>query len=164
MTAAVRSALDVTQITDQLYVGAQPPADAAAALRALNIGLIISMRAEARPPAVFSQPPLSLLWLSTWDSFFIPIPLKALERGARAALPVLERGQAVLAHCHRGRHRGVAMGAAILIAQGATAADAMQLLRERRDIADPDIWHIRRQIVRFERRWRTQPYPARVSF
>jgi hypothetical protein len=76
--------------------------------------------------------------------------------GVRAALPVIQGGGRVLTHCHKGRHRGVAMAAAILIAMGHTSEEAMRLLRERRQIADPQIWYIRWQIKKFEKQWRPQ--------
>jgi hypothetical protein len=38
-----------------------------------------------------------------------------------AALETIRQGGKVYAHCQRGRHRGVAMGAAILIALGYSA-------------------------------------------
>jgi protein tyrosine phosphatase (PTP) superfamily phosphohydrolase (DUF442 family) len=146
--------MDISQITDSLFVGAQPtPADAPA-LRDLGIGLVISMRGEFRPHPVFSQPPLASLWLRTIDTFLTPIPMRALERGVRAALPVIESGGKVFVHCHHGRHRSVAQAAAILIAQGYSAADAMWKLRAERRAADPHIWYIRRRIEKFERHWK----------
>jgi hypothetical protein len=48
----------------------------------------------------------------------------------------------------------VALAAAILIARGHSAADAMRLLRQQRAVADPGIWYIRRQIEAFEREWK----------
>ena len=74
--------------------------------------------------------------------------------GVRAAAPIIAQGRKVLVHCHYGRHRSVAMAAAILIAQGATAREAMAMLSARRASADPHIWYIRRQIEKFERHWR----------
>lgn len=145
--------MDISKITDYLYVGAQPLAGHAAELCALDIGLVISMRAESRPPRAFSQPPLQCLWLRTFDTFFLPIPLTALAAGVQAALPVITAGRAVLIHCHRGRHRSVAQAAAVLIAQGYSAADAMRLLREKRPVADPNIWYIRHRIENFAREW-----------
>jgi hypothetical protein len=47
------------------------------------------------------------------------------------------------------------MAAAILIAMGYSADEAMRLLRDRRAIAHPEAWYIRRQIQKFEKRWRT---------
>ncbi len=145
--------MDISQITPHLYIGAQPEHDRAPDLCALNIGLVISMRGEARPHPAFGQPPLRSLWLRTYDTIFTPIPVRTLEAGVRAALPVIEQGQAVLVHCQFGRHRSVALAAAILIAQGYSAEAAMQLLREKRAAADPQAWHIRRVIRQFERHW-----------
>jgi protein tyrosine phosphatase (PTP) superfamily phosphohydrolase (DUF442 family) len=147
--------MDISRITDHLYVGGQPaPADAPA-LAALDVGLVISMRAEVRPDPAFSQPPLASLWLRTIDTFLTPIPMRTLERGVRAALPVIAQGRKVFVHCHYGKHRSVAQAAAILIAQGYTAADAMWKLRAERAAADPHIWYIRRRIEKFEQHWRT---------
>ena len=145
--------MDISPITDYLYVGAQPEARHAAQLREMGVRLIINMRAESRPPAAFAEPPLRVLWLRTYDIFLLPIPIHLLLEGVRAALPVIEGGGRVLAHCHKGRHRSVAMAAAILIAKGYTADEATRLLRDRRALAHPDAWHIRRQIKKFEERW-----------
>jgi prolyl-tRNA editing enzyme YbaK/EbsC (Cys-tRNA(Pro) deacylase)/protein tyrosine phosphatase (PTP) superfamily phosphohydrolase (DUF442 family) len=146
--------MDISQITPDLYVGSQPEPTDVEALNALNIGLIINMRAEARPHAAFHEKPLSTLWLRTYHNFLRPISMRTLEQGVQAALAVLGQGRRVLVHCQRGRHRSVAMAAAILIAQGHTAAQAMRLVREKREPADPQLWYIRRQIEKFERHWR----------
>jgi len=146
--------LDISEITPDLYVGSQPELADVEALNALNIGLIINMRAEARPHAAFHQHPLSTLWLRTYDNFLLPISMRTLEQGVQAALAVLGQGRRVLVHCRHGRHRSVAMAAAILIAQGYSAAQAMRLVREKREPADPQLWYIRRQIEKFERHWR----------
>ena len=146
--------MDISEITSDLYVGSQPEPTDVEALNALNIGLIINMRAEARPHAAFHEKPLSTLWLRTYDNFLLPISMRTLEQGVQAALAVLAQGRRVLVHCQRGRHRSVAMAAAILIAQGYSAAQAMRLVREKREPADPQLWYIRRQIEKFERHWR----------
>src|SRR5579859_3258678 len=145
--------MDISLITPDLYVGSQPDAAHAAELGALNIGLIINMRGELRPHPVYATPPFSSLWLRTYDFFLTPIRLSILEQGAVAALAVVGQGRRVLVHCQRGRHRSVAMAAAILIAQGYTAREAMRLIREKRAVADPQIWYIRWQIEKFERYW-----------
>ncbi len=146
--------MDISPITPDLFVGAQPDVTHAAELGALNIGLIINMRAELRPEAVYGAPPFRSLWLRTYDFFLTPIRMSTLEQGAQAALATIAHGQRVLVHCQRGRHRSVAMAAAILIAQGYTTRDAMRLIAEKRLVADPRAWHIRRQIEAFERHWR----------
>src|SRR5215510_7623944 len=124
--------MDISPITNDLFVGAQPETAHAPELGALNIGLIINMRAELRPDPVYGAPPFRSLWLRTYDFFLTPIRVATLEQGAQAALAVIGQGQRVLVHCQRGRHRSVAMAAAILIAQGYTARDAMQLIAEKR--------------------------------
>ena len=148
--------MDISQINDYLYVGGQPEVEHTEQLSALGVRLIISMRGEKRPALVFGQPPLSLLWLRTYDTIFTPIRVRTLVEGVRAALPVIKTGGRVLIHCQRGRHRSAAMAAAILIAMGQSAREAMQLLRDRRQVANPHIWYIRRQIEKFEKHWRAQ--------
>ena len=74
-------------------------------------------------------------------------------KGVRAALLVIENGGKVYVHCQAGVHRGVAMGAAILIAQGFEPQEAMDLIKAKRPAADPDAWYIRRRILRFAKIW-----------
>jgi protein-tyrosine phosphatase len=59
----------------------------------------------------------------------------------------------VYVHCAGGRHRGVTMGACVLIAQGYDPEAAMKLIRERRKVADPYAFHIRPRIFKFAREW-----------
>jgi protein tyrosine phosphatase (PTP) superfamily phosphohydrolase (DUF442 family) len=151
--------MDISQITDYLYVGAQPSAEYADELRARDVRLIISMIGTARPAAAFGQPPFRLLWLRTYDTFLTPIPVSKLMEGVQAALPVIRNGGRVLTYCAQGRHRSVAMAAAILIAMGYSAEDAMRLVRARRPIARPQTWYIKRQIKKFEKHWQ-QAHPA----
>jgi protein-tyrosine phosphatase len=80
--------------------------------------------------------------------------MQALQRGARAALETFHDGGKVYVHCAAGRHRGVAMGSAVLIAQGYDPHKAMKLVMERRMVADPHIFYIRNRILRFAREWR----------
>ena len=144
---------DVSQITDYLYVGEWPLGRDAEGLKARNIRLILSMMRGPHPRGL-SDAPLRLVELPTIDSPLTPIPLRVLYRGVQEALPVIFDGAAVMVHCRHGRHRSVAMACAILIAMGYTATDAMRLVCERRDRADPYAWHIRRRIIAFERAWR----------
>ena len=145
--------MDISQITDYLYVGAQPKAEHAEELRTRDVRLIISMIGTARPAAAFAEPPFRLLWLRTYDSFLTPIPVSKLMEGVRTALPVIRDGGRVLTYCAPGRHRSVALAAAILIAMGHPAEEAMRLLRAGRRIARPQTWYIKRQIKKFEKHW-----------
>lgn len=62
----------------------------------------------------------------------------------------------MLVFCEGGRHRSVAMTSCILIGQGYSANDAMQLIGSKREVADPYAWHIQRQIRRFEALWKSE--------
>jgi protein-tyrosine phosphatase len=94
-----------------------------------------------------------VLWLPTFDTPLLPIPIPTLHRGVIAALGILEDGGSVYAHCAAGVHRSVAMGAAILIATGYSKEEAIHLIKQRRNIADPTTWYIRKRIERFAASW-----------
>lgn len=147
------SVMDISAITDYLLVGSQPRPSDAEQLRARGVRLLISLRAWRRPAPVFNQPPMRALWLRAVDSPFTPISLGTLTTGVEAALEVIREGGGVFVHCKYGRHRSVAMAAAVLIALGDPAEAAMQRLTLNRQRAEPHIWYIRQQIVRFERHW-----------
>jgi dual specificity MAP kinase phosphatase len=145
--------MDISQITDNLYIGTTPDVEDYPFLRELGVKLVINMRFERPPKRDPHQNPLRFLWLPTFDNPLLPIPMHALRRGVRSALETMARGGQVYAHCAAGVHRSVAMAAAIMIAQGQSAENAMALIKTRRQIADPDIWYIRRRIERFAQMW-----------
>jgi protein tyrosine phosphatase (PTP) superfamily phosphohydrolase (DUF442 family) len=145
--------MDISKITDQLYIAAHPKAEDANAIREMNVRLILNM-IFFRPADVYRNPPFRMLTLRTFDSIFLPIPIGKLVRGVEAALPVIEGGESILVYCREGRHRSVAMAAAVLIGQGCSADEAMQLISLKRSKADPYAWHIQRRIRKFEEVWR----------
>jgi protein tyrosine phosphatase (PTP) superfamily phosphohydrolase (DUF442 family) len=146
--------MDYSKITDQLYVGTTPSRSDYGELERLGVELVINMRLlRGHGPEGGNSSP-NYLRLRTMDHPWVPIPTEALMRGTREALKTMQHGGKVYAHCSRGRHRSVAMAAAILIAQGSTAEQAMELLKRRRAIADPDAAHIKPRILHFEREWR----------
>jgi hypothetical protein len=145
--------MDFSSITDDLFIGTTPFVQNYDHLRELGVRLVINMRLTHYPQADVYVQPLSFLSLRTIDSPFFPIPIHKLQRGARAALEVIHHGGKIYAHCAGGRHRGVAMGACILVAQGLDPLEAMQLIKERRSFADPHIYYIRSQILRFALEW-----------
>jgi protein-tyrosine phosphatase len=145
--------MDFSPITDDLFIGTTPSSEDYNILRNLGVKLVINMRVEYRPRKDVHEPPLELLWLPTFDSPLIPISIKYLQRGAKAALEMIQNGGKVYAHCAGGRHRGVAMGAAILIAQGLGAGSAMQLIKDQRSVADPFAFYIYPRIMRFASEW-----------
>jgi protein tyrosine phosphatase (PTP) superfamily phosphohydrolase (DUF442 family) len=149
--------MDFSQITNDLFIGTTPDAPDYDRLRSLGVRLVINMR-FARGPRPDSHPDaLTFLWLRTIDSPLIWIPLKKLIHGTHIALETIRQGGKVYSHCAAGRHRSVAMGAAILIAQGYAPDAAMRLIKKQRPIADPEIFYIRNRILGFSKRWRETP-------
>ncbi len=149
--------MDISQITEDLFVGTTPTAGDYDSLRALGVTLVINMRIERRPYPDAHNPPMERLWLPTFDHPLIPIPMKALRRGTLAALEAIAGGGKVFVHCAAGVHRSVAQAAAILIAQGHGMPEAMTLIKAQRPAADPDSWYIRRRIEKFSRSWDGSP-------
>jgi protein tyrosine phosphatase (PTP) superfamily phosphohydrolase (DUF442 family) len=147
--------MDISKITEQLYIAAHPKVEDAEAVRSLNVRLILNM-IFIRPAEVYRNPPFRMLTLRTFDSIVLPIPIGKLVKGVEAALPVIEDGESVLVYCREGRHRSVAMAAAVLIGQGSSADEAMRLISAKRSKADPYAWHIQRRIRKFEEVWQRE--------
>lgn len=145
--------MDFSKITEDLFIGRTPGSGDYDLLRELGVRLVINMRLEKLPSRGPQIAPIHYLWLPTIDSPGLVIPIRFLSRGVRAALETIRAGGKVYAHCGKGRHRGVAMGAAILIALGHPPEAAMELIKARRPIADPDAFYIRSRILRFARQW-----------
>jgi hypothetical protein len=138
--------MNFSQITEELFIGSMPYPEDYDRLRDLGVRLVINMRFDRRPFEDLHMPPLDFLWLRTFDNPLLPIPLRALCRGAMAAIEIYT-------HCLHGRHRGVAMGAAVLVALGYNPEAAMELIKVHRPIADPDVFYIRNRILRFARQF-----------
>ena len=149
------SSPDVSAITDYLYISAWPRGNHAEEIRALNVRLILSMH-WIRPSRILGHAPVRLLWLPTIDNPLAPMPIATLERGVHAALPVIAEGYRVLVHCRAGVHRSVAMACCVLIGAGQTADEAMELVLQKRSVADPYAAHIQRRIRKFEQHWRSR--------
>lgn len=145
--------MDISPITDSLFIGRQPSISDYDRLRELGIRLIINMRFTRGPQPDPHPQPISTLWLRSIDSPFFPISIRKLIRGAQAALGTIRAGGRVYAHCAYGRHRGVAMGACILIAQGHDPHEAMALIAKKRPVADPYAYYIRPRILKFAEEW-----------
>jgi dual specificity MAP kinase phosphatase len=148
--------MDYSQINDALFIGTTPSRADYDLLRKLGVQLVINMRFLRGHGPARGQPAVEYLRLRTFDNPLLPIPTAALMRGTRRALGVIGRGGKVYVHCSRGRHRSVAMAAAILIAQGMKPEHAMQLLKKKRAVADPGAAHIQARILDFARCWKTR--------
>ena len=152
--------MDVSQITEYLHIASRLDGDDLEAVLELDPGLIIDMIIHLRPSGNLTESGLDVLWLRTVDFVLIPIPVRKLNRGVEAALPVINDGGRVIVYCQAGRHRSVAMAACILIAKGYPADEAMDLISSRRSVADPRASHIQRQIRKFEAYWHTDRAPG----
>ena len=150
--------IDISKVTDYLYVGSRIVKEHADELKLLKFDLIISMIAQFAPDEVYTLAPFKTVWIKTYDSIFSPISINKLITGVEAALPVIEHKGKVLVFCMEGRHRSIAMAAAILIGMGNSSQEAIQLLMSARKVADPRIWYIRWRIQAFERYWH-EKYP-----
>jgi hypothetical protein len=145
--------MDISQITESLYIASRIKGEHMEDILQLKPGLIISMIAQRRPPRALTDKGLEVLWLRSFDFPLILIPLKILNRGVEAALPIIQNNGCVVVFCEGGRHRSVAMASCILIGLGYSADEAMQVTSNKREVADPYAWHIQRQIRRFEAYW-----------
>ncbi len=145
--------IDISKITENLYVGSCVTHEHAEELKVLKFDLVISMIAQLRPHEVYMTAPFNTVWIRTYDTFFTPISTKKFMVGVEAALPILKRGGKVLVFCMQGKRRSVAMASALLIALGYSSEDAAKLLVEGRKIADPHRWYVRRHIRAFEKYW-----------
>src|SRR5689334_11205760 len=145
-----------SNITDDLFIGTTPLVSDYDGLRELGVRLIINMRFSRGPYPDPHHTPIQLLWLRTIDSPFFPLPVPKLMLGARTALETIRLGGKVYVHCAYGRHRGVAMGTCVLIAQGHEPEAAMKIIKERRAVADPDAFYIRPRILKFAEEWQRE--------
>lgn len=142
-------------ITNDLYIGTTPSVADYELLRELDVKLVINMRYARGPHPDHHPEALKFLWLRSMDNPFFLISVQKLLQGAHLALETIREGGRIYTHCAKGRHRSVAMGAAILIAQGYTTEAAMQLIKRQRPISDPGIFYIRRRIFQFARLWQS---------
>jgi len=152
---------DLSQITKYLFVSSLPKDEHAKHILSLGIRLVISMPVY-RPPTVYRQAPFQFIHCPSVDSPITPIPQFILKRGVHRALPVIdEQEDAVLVHCKEGIHRSVAMACCILVAKGYTAEEAMKLVKEKRDKADPYAGYSRKRIEIFEADWNEDHGPTK---
>jgi dual specificity MAP kinase phosphatase len=145
--------MNFSQITNHLFIGNTPSISDYERLRELGVRLIINMRFSRGPQPDSHPEAISTLWLRSIDSPLFPISIQKLIRGAQAALGTIRAGGGVYTHCAYGRHRGVAMGACVLIAQGYDPFEAMELIAQRRSVADPHAYYIRPRILKFAAVW-----------
>jgi hypothetical protein len=151
--------IDISKVTDYLYVGSRVGKEHADELKVLKFDLIISMIGQMPPDEILTLPPFKTIWIRTYDTFLTPISIKKLLLGVETASPIIQNKGKVLVFCMEGKRRSIAMAAAILISLGRTGEQSIDLLTTARKVADPRRWYIRRQIEAFEKYWRKRKSP-----
>jgi protein-tyrosine phosphatase len=144
--------LDMSPITDWLYVGRTPRRRDYRDLQDKGITMVINMRAE-RPFWPKKQPGLIQdVWVPSLDAPLCFVDQRRLLATAKRAQQVIQNGGKVYVFCRRGRHRSVAMAAAILMLQGYKHDDLTALFAKKRPVADLTAYQVRRALKRFETR------------
>ena len=144
--------LDISEISDYLFISGWPAAKHVPEIAGLGITLIISMIREKQDEEL-TLPPFQNLQLHTTDFFLMPISTDKLRQGVETALPAINAGGKVLTYCKSGIHRSAAMATCILIGQGYEVDEAVRLVKESRAAAKPDTPHIYKQIKKFAAEW-----------
>ncbi len=143
----------ISEITDNLYIGKTPKISDYDYLAENSIFDIVNMRADYFWFNRSNNLGIKIHWVPTVDILFLPIKSEKLINTAKIMAEEIKSGKKVLCFCRMGRHRSVAMAASILIALGYSAEDAMNLIKQKRPIADPYAKHIKKTIYSFEKLW-----------
>ena len=135
--------LNMSWITPYLAVGGRIlPADIHR-LAAAGVTRVVDTRSEHKDDeAALHAAGIELLYLPTPDTH--PLSLDELATGSRWANQQIVQGQRVLVHCEHGVGRSVLLTAAVLVARGMSADQAMALIMRKRWQAAPNHRQMRR--------------------
>jgi len=129
--------MDITWLTDQISVGGGiwTPYNMAEVAKA-GITHIIDMQIEFDDTPLAGDHGIAVLWNPTDDDFELK-PASLFRRGVEFAEKALETADARLfIHCAAGVHRAPMMALAVLGSMGWNLQEAMELIEERRPVAD----------------------------
>lgn len=136
---------NITWLTDDLATGgdfSQLPYKAAEQLHDLltmDVGTVIDCRAEMHDYRTWKHhDEVEYHWLPTDDAYGWTIPAEHFDRAVYIARQARDDGRKVFAHCHMGVNRGPSTAMAILLDRGYSAAEAFDLIRDKRPIARVD--------------------------
>lgn len=141
--------LDMSQITDWLYVGRTPRYSDYPSLHDKGIDLVINMRIEWPLSLIRPHKLISTKWVPSMDAPIGFVGQKRLLATALQAQAVIRNGGKVYVFCRRGRHRSVAMASAILMLQGYKRDELVALFAKQRAVADLQVYQVRRALDRF---------------
>jgi protein-tyrosine phosphatase len=135
--------LNMTWITDHLAVGGRIHPEDIKALASAGVTQVVDTRSEhVDDAAALANVNIELLSVPTADTQ--PLTVEQMMQGARWVTEHMEQGGRVLIHCEHGVGRSAQMTCAVLMYNGMSARDALQLVQEKRWQAAPNY----KQIVR----------------
>lgn len=155
MGVVLPDSLNLSWITPQLAVGGRVHPDDIPRLAAIGITRVVDTRSEYRDDErALAAHHIRLLYLPTPDTQ--PLSVEQLRQGTDWVTQQIDAGEKVLIHCEHGVGRSVLLTAAVLVAGGMNADDAMALVRRGRWQAAPN----HRQMVRLQEFERAQRVSA----
>ncbi|MGF1503958.1 MAG: dual specificity protein phosphatase family protein [Chloroflexi bacterium] len=143
---------DFSPITEQLYVGGYLEDGDWHILAALGVTVDINLMGEAQDRFTPHAAPDVYLWLPIVD--WTAPDQQTLQTGARFIELMVEQGRSVYVHCFAGVGRSPTLAAAYLVTTGLSSSEALQLLKEKRPVVDPNRAQIR-ALQAFERSLKT---------
>jgi protein tyrosine phosphatase (PTP) superfamily phosphohydrolase (DUF442 family) len=137
--------LNMSWVTPELAVGGRVKSADIGRLAQAGVTRVVDTRSEHMDDArALAAKGIELLYLPTPDTQ--PLTLPDLKRGAAWVNEQIAAGHRVLIHCEHGVGRSVLLTAAALVANGMSAASAIDLIQRQRWQAAPN----HRQIVRLQ--------------
>jgi len=141
--------LNLSWVTAQLAVGGRVLPGDIHRLAKAGVTRVVDTRSEHQDDAaLLAEEDIKLLYLPAPDTH--PLSVAQLREGAEWVNQQIASGQRVLIHCEHGVGRSVLLTAAVLVAAGMSAHDAMRLIQRRRWQAAPNHRQMRR-LQAFER-------------
>jgi hypothetical protein len=128
---------NLSWITPELAVGGSFPIARAEHLAGtLGIRAVVDLRSEASDdPVALQRHGLAFLHLPTDDLQAVAVPM--LETGVGFVVAHLRQGHRVLVHCEHGIGRSATLALCVLVAQGMTPLEAVEVGKSRRAVLSP---------------------------
>lgn len=137
--------LNMSWVTDHLAVGGRVREEDIHFLARTGITHVVDTRSEhCDDKGALAKEQIELLYLPTPDTY--PLTIEQLQKGAAWVCERMEQGGRVLIHCEHGIGRSVLLTCAVLIYEGMSARDALELVEEKRWQAAPN----QRQVARLK--------------
>jgi protein-tyrosine phosphatase len=129
--------LNMDWVNERLAVGGSIHPKEIKALGPQGITHVVDTRAEHWDNKdTLACEKIDWLHLPTPDNH--PLSIEDLRKGTDWVNERLTKGEHVLIHCEHGIGRSVLLTCAVLITQGMTASEALKLVKEQREQADPN--------------------------